>query len=993
MMEEQFGGASTITEETNNDDTPVLLDDSMEKEVAFGGGADEALADDEAALRIGKDDDEVATGEPDEEDNGTNGVIKAAPFKEEMTTTVPRVVERISLCPEPEDLALLRVGGFCLSADTALKDKLSSDDVAAVAATENVLVSDAIRRLLPNRLLIRDLAAAAHRNPESQRRWKPDKETLLARFNHTYALEKMSEKAKLAEDAQATVEEFENSQEFEAGAKVTGDDEREGEITRRRRQWRRRRLQETGSANVGPSHDSRKNEALRTSSHFTGSVYVHHKNAAEFGSSVLKASKPFLPPDAESANRGLRHRSCAVVGSSGILTRSLFGEEIDAHDAVYRVNQAPTRGNCALYAGARSTVRVLNAHWLHRYARGGTSKDLPLERNVTIVVSRYDAKLVSALQNRILALQRTDVSMRIVSRRVFSALSRVLLLFRKSLEEAGLYLGGAGGRVPSTGVLTAYLAMHMCANVSLYGFGLTSARDAALYQEGLMLARRDPVRSSKVRESVLESALATNQRLAKRLSPSASGGALLASLNAASATPEIAQTDGENESDIEKTIFEDVADELTEEAADEGAQLADSAVGDDTSKQHRQHAWKRLEKKVSKAIGSEADADAEHGEDLGTDSDVEDEPDEQNDEVAEDSSRRRRRLHEVLHGSGGQIWYHYFAHMYGAQRVDRDAHAFDVERLFLSTLARTGDVRLCSWRRVDRLREQDGWRATFVTARDAAASRRYAVRPAREPDTPPPRLMYFEQKIVVGKDGSRRSKYNVRSFSEMHHVGQKQIVEELRSRDNMDKKGKRRSGGGSGDEDGVTMEDTVLTKGGRSAGVLGDMYDRTLAREAALKRREMSRIDVVTNNLAHGKLNPLALLKRSGVTIDKDGNVKDDGPRLRKESMTKHLDTETARIAGSALAGGTRGGKPKAATTAITTKASRGGGAAENVDFIDDAKVYKTDDLKLAKSRLIGPRKPDAREKRASFEATATALGKPFLEAREELGYRGEPVV
>ena len=62
---------------------------------------------------------------------------------------------------------------------------------------------------------------------------------------------------------------------------------------------------------------------------------------------------------------------------------------------------------------------------------------------MTIVVSRYDAKLVSALQNRILALQRTDVSMRIVSRRVFSALSRVLLLFRKSLEEAGLYLGGA----------------------------------------------------------------------------------------------------------------------------------------------------------------------------------------------------------------------------------------------------------------------------------------------------------------------------------------------------------------------------------------------------------------------------------------------------------------------------------------------------------------------------------------------------------------------
>ena len=163
----------------------------------------------------------------------------------------------------------------------------------------------------------------------------------------------MSEKAKLAEDAQATVEEFENSQEFEPGAKVTGDDEREGEIARRRRQWRRRRLQETGSANVGPSHDSRKNEALRTTSHFTGSVYVHHKNAAEFGSSVLKASRPFLPPDAESANRGLRHRSCAVVGSSGSVLHFANGKRRLMHMMPFIASIRRQRAATARYTPAR----------------------------------------------------------------------------------------------------------------------------------------------------------------------------------------------------------------------------------------------------------------------------------------------------------------------------------------------------------------------------------------------------------------------------------------------------------------------------------------------------------------------------------------------------------------------------------------------------------------------------------------------------------------
>jgi hypothetical protein len=36
--------------------------------------------------------------------------------------------------------------------------------------------------------------------------------------------------------------------------------------------------------------------------------------------------------------------TCAVVGNSGHLLRSKYGEDIDAHDVVMRMNQAPTKG-------------------------------------------------------------------------------------------------------------------------------------------------------------------------------------------------------------------------------------------------------------------------------------------------------------------------------------------------------------------------------------------------------------------------------------------------------------------------------------------------------------------------------------------------------------------------------------------------------------------------------------------------------------------------
>ena len=56
--------------------------------------------------------------------------------------------------------------------------------------------------------------------------------------------------------------------------------------------------------------------------------------------------------------RRREHGTCAVVGSSGGLTGSLQGAAIDAHDAVYRFNTAPTGGPYHADVGNRTSVWV-----------------------------------------------------------------------------------------------------------------------------------------------------------------------------------------------------------------------------------------------------------------------------------------------------------------------------------------------------------------------------------------------------------------------------------------------------------------------------------------------------------------------------------------------------------------------------------------------------------------------------------------------------------
>lgn len=61
---------------------------------------------------------------------------------------------------------------------------------------------------------------------------------------------------------------------------------------------------------------------------------------------VIQELFSFIPGDWEHFldRSSSRCRRCAVIGNSGNLRQSQYGQEIDAHDLVFRMNKAPTKG-------------------------------------------------------------------------------------------------------------------------------------------------------------------------------------------------------------------------------------------------------------------------------------------------------------------------------------------------------------------------------------------------------------------------------------------------------------------------------------------------------------------------------------------------------------------------------------------------------------------------------------------------------------------------
>ncbi|XP_043707318.1 sialyltransferase-like protein 1 [Telopea speciosissima] len=141
---------------------------------------------------------------------------------------------------------------------------------------------------------------------------------------------------------------------------------------------------------------------------------------------ILPAKPPFHPR---------QFQTCAVVGNSGDLLKTEFGQEIDRHDAVIRDNEAPVNEKYAKYVGLKRDFRLV--------VRGAA-------RNMVAILNGSDDEVLI---------------IKSVTHRDFNAMIKNIPNPVYLFQGIVLRRGAKG-----TGMKSIELALSMCDIVDIYGF-------------------------------------------------------------------------------------------------------------------------------------------------------------------------------------------------------------------------------------------------------------------------------------------------------------------------------------------------------------------------------------------------------------------------------------------------------------------------------------------------------------------------------------------
>uniref|UniRef100_A0A8C5R765 CMP-N-acetylneuraminate-beta-galactosamide-alpha-2,3-sialyltransferase 2 n=1 Tax=Leptobrachium leishanense TaxID=445787 RepID=A0A8C5R765_9ANUR len=154
-------------------------------------------------------------------------------------------------------------------------------------------------------------------------------------------------------------------------------------------------------------------------------------------------------------------RRCAVVGNSGNLRGSGSGKEIDGHNFIMRMNQAPTLG-FETDVGAKTT---------HHFMYPESAKNLLA--NVSFVLVPFKA------------LDLLWITSALSTGQIRFTYAPVKAFLRVDKEKVQIYNPAFfkyihdrwtehHGRYPSTGMLVLFFALHVCDEVNVFGFGADS---------------------------------------------------------------------------------------------------------------------------------------------------------------------------------------------------------------------------------------------------------------------------------------------------------------------------------------------------------------------------------------------------------------------------------------------------------------------------------------------------------------------------------------
>jgi len=174
-----------------------------------------------------------------------------------------------------------------------------------------------------------------------------------------------------------------------------------------------------------------------------------------------------------------KYSSCAVVGNSGILLTKEFGDLIDSHEAVIRLNNAriePYKKN----VGSKTSISFVNSNILHLCAGREDCFCHPYGVNVSIVMYMcqpaqfLDYVVCSSSHKSPLIV--TDPRFDVLCARIvkYYSLKRFFDRPNKTLEQ--WYSAHDGPMFHySSGMQAVMLALGVCDRVSLFGFGKSTS--------------------------------------------------------------------------------------------------------------------------------------------------------------------------------------------------------------------------------------------------------------------------------------------------------------------------------------------------------------------------------------------------------------------------------------------------------------------------------------------------------------------------------------
>ncbi|CAL5426324.1 unnamed protein product [Camellia sinensis] len=169
------------------------------------------------------------------------------------------------------------------------------------------------------------------------------------------------------------------------------------------------------------------------------------------------------------------YSSCAVVGNSGILLKNEYGELIDSHELVIRLNNART-GGFERNVGSKTSISFVNSNILHLCARRQGCFCHPYGENVPMVI--YTCQLSHFLDYTLCnsshkaPLVITDSRFDVLCSRIvkYYSLKRFVEESNKPLEQWSSAHDGLMFHY-SSGMQAVMLALGICDKVSIFGFG------------------------------------------------------------------------------------------------------------------------------------------------------------------------------------------------------------------------------------------------------------------------------------------------------------------------------------------------------------------------------------------------------------------------------------------------------------------------------------------------------------------------------------------